>query len=137
MDNTDISLLSDEFKYIKMNSEGISVADDNKPQDFTTAIKLTRTKIIFNKLFRIFFGYQSIEDFINKAVMDFLSAWFDFDTTTGTLKVKGHVIVQQDLTVEGKLNAVSETYFGNNITVSGEADFQGDIKSKGSLVGTE
>ena len=135
MENTEY--MSDEFRFIKMTSEGISVADDNKPQDFTTAIKLTRTKIIFNKLFRIFFGDQSIEDFINKAVMDFLSAWFDFDTTTGTLKVKGHVIVQQDLTVEGKLNAVSETYFGNNITVSGEANFQGDIKSKGSLVGTE
>jgi len=137
MDNTDISLLSDEFKYIKMTSEGISVADDNKPQDFTTAIKLTRTKIIFNKLFRIFFGDQSIEDFINKAVMDFLNTWFDFDTTTGTLKIKGNVNVEQDLTVEGKMNAVSETYFGNNITVSGEASFQGDIRSKGSLVGTE
>lgn len=135
MENTEY--MSDEFRFIKMTSEGISVADDNKPQDFTTAIKLTRTKIIFNKLFRIFFGDQSIEDFINKAVMDFLSAWFDFDTTTGTLKIKGQVIVEQDLTVEGKLNAVSETYFGNNITVSGEADFQGDIKSKGSLVGTE
>ena len=61
----------------------------------------------------------------------------DAFTTTGTLKIKGHVIVEQDLTVEGKMNAVSETYFGNNITVSGEADFQGDIKSKGSLVGTE
>ena len=135
MENTEY--MSDEFRFIKMTSEGISVADDNKPQDFTTAIKLTRTKIIFNKLFRIFFGDQSIEDFINKAVIDFLSAWFDFDTTTGTLKIKGQVIVEQDLTVEGKLNAVSETYFGNNITVSGEADFQGDIKSKGSLVGTE
>ena len=87
-----IKYMSDEFRFIKMTSEGISVADDNKPQDFTTAIKLTRTKIIFNKLFRIFFGDQSIEDFINKAVMDFLSAWFDFDTTTGTLKVKGHVL---------------------------------------------
>jgi hypothetical protein len=137
MDTTDISLLSNEFKYIKVTSDGISVADDNKPQDFTTAIKLTRTKIIFNKLFRIFFCDQSIEDFINKAVIDFLSAWFDFDTTTGTLKIKGHVIVEQDLTVEGKLNAVSETYFGNNITVSGEANFQGDSRSKGSLVGTE
>ena len=134
---SNIEYPSDEFKFIKMTSEGISVADDNKPQDFTTAIKLTRTKIIFNKLFRIFFGDQSIEDFINKAVIDFLSAWFDFDTTTGTLKIKGHVTVEQDLNVEEKLSVVSEAFFGNNITVSGEADFQGDIKSKGSLVGTE
>ena len=133
MENTEY--MSDEFRFIKMTSEGISVADDNKPQDFTTAIKLTRTKIIFNKLFRIFFGDQSIEDFINKAVMDFLSAWFDFDTTTGTLKIKGPVMVEQDLNVEGNLSAVAETYFGNNITVSGEANFEGDIRSKGSLVG--
>ena len=127
---------SDDFKYMRMTSEGLGVADDNKPQEFTTAIKLTRTKIIFNKIFRIFCGDQSIEDFINKGVSDFLSALFEFDTTTGTLKIKGHVMVEQDFTVDGKLSAVSETYFGSNITVSGEADFQGDIKSKGSQVGT-
>jgi len=133
MENTEYP--SDDFKYMRMTSEGLGVADDNKQQEFTTAIKLTRTKIIFNKIFRIFFGDQSIEDFINKAVYDFLNDWFEFDTTTGTLKIKGHVMVEQDLNVEGTLSAVSETYFGNNITVSGEADFQGDIKSKGSLVG--
>ena len=48
MENTDISLLSDEFKYIKMTSEGISVADDNKPQDFTTAIKLKQEPKLYS-----------------------------------------------------------------------------------------
>ena len=133
MENTEYP--SDDFKYMRMTSEGIAVADDNKPPEITTAIKLTRTTIIFNKIFRIFFGDQSIEDFINKPVSDFLNDWFEFDTTTGTLKIKGHVMVEQDLNVDGKLSVVSEAFFGNNITVSGEANLQGDIKSKGSLVG--
>ena len=56
--------LNDEFRFMKMTSDGIAVSDNNLRQDSTTAIKLTRTKIIFNLVFTIFLGDHPIEDFI-------------------------------------------------------------------------
>jgi cytoskeletal protein CcmA (bactofilin family) len=69
--------------------------------------------------------------------MEILAEFLDFDRTTGTVKLKGHVKVKQDFTVDGTSNFVSEVYCGNNLTVSGDADFKGNVKSKGTMVGSE
>jgi hypothetical protein len=127
----------EEYKYMKLTSSGLSISNDSKAESFTTAIKVSRTAIVFNRLFRIIFGDESIEDFIRRVIMEILAEFLDFDRTTGTVKIKGHVMIEQDLTVDGTSNFVSEVYCGNNLTVSGDADFKGNVKSKGTMVGSE
>lgn len=125
----------DDFKFLKLNNGGLLVGDDTKNESFTTAIKVSRTKIVIDKIFKLFLGDQSIEDFIGKVVTDSLSNWFEFDKDSGTIKIKGHVKIENDLEVDGKTSVVSEVYLGSTLTVSGEAEFQSDVKSNGNVVG--
>ena len=126
----------EEYKYMKLTSTGLSISNDSKPETFTTAIKVSRTAIVFNRLFRIVFGDITIEELIRRIIMEVLKDFLEFDTATGTVSLKGHVRVEHDLTVEGSSNLVSEVYCGSNITVSGETDLKGEVRTSGALVGS-
>ena len=103
-----------EFKYLKLTSEGVSVSDDTKPESFTSVLNVSRTNLIFNNLFTIFLGEESLDHFIIRRIEEIVARYFEVAKDTGTLKIKMKVQMMKDLEIEGQTKCMSEAYIGGN-----------------------
>ena len=79
-------------------------------------------------------GSESLEDFIGRVIIKFLSKWIEFDHDNNTLRFRTPVIVDENLTVNGDVSANSELNVSSNLKVLGTAEFEKDVVVKGGLV---
>ena len=96
------------YKYLKVTTDSISVSDTSDSQSDAPAVSSRRSKITFSNLFHVFLGSESLEDFIGKVIIKFLSKWIELDHENNNLRFKTPVIVDENLTVNGDISANSE-----------------------------
>ena len=122
------------YKYLEVTTDSISVSDTSDSQSYAPAVSFRRSRITFSNLFQVFLGSESLEDFIGKVILKFLSNWIEFDHESNTLRFKTPVIVDENLTVNGDVSANSELNVSSNLKVLGTAEFEKDVVVKGGLV---
>ena len=125
---------SECYKYLKVTTDSISVSDNSDSQSYAPAVSFRRSRITFSNLFQVFLGSESLEDFIGRVIIKFLSKWIEFDHDNNTLRFRTPVIVDENLTVNGDVSANSELNVSSNLAVLGTAEFEKDVLVKGGLV---
>lgn len=125
---------SECYKYLKVTTDSISVSDTSDSQSYAPAVSFRRSRITFSNLFQVFLGSESLEDFIGRVIIKFLSKWIEFDHDNNTLRFRTPVIVDENLTVNGDVSANSELNVSSNLKVLGTAEFEKDVLVKGGLV---
>ena len=64
---------AENYKFMKCDNTGISVSDDLNASAFTQVVLVSKAKLMFNKLFTLFIGEVSMEQYVKKAVKDALA----------------------------------------------------------------
>jgi UDP-3-O-[3-hydroxymyristoyl] glucosamine N-acyltransferase len=134
---------AENFKFMKVDNTGISVSDDLNASVFTQVVLVSKAKLMFNKLFTLFIGEVSMEQYVKKAVKDALADIFDVDEKNEKIIFKQKVVMNTDvdiqghLLVDGQVTVNDATYLGSNLSVSGHGTFEGDIVSAGSIAGAK
>ena len=122
------------YKYLKVPTDSISVPDTSDSQSYAPAVSFRRSRITLSNLFQVFLGSESLEDFIGRVIIKFLSKWIEFDHENNTLRFRRPVIVDESLTVNGDVSANSELNVSSNLKVLGTAEFEKDVVVRGGLV---
>ena len=125
---------SECYEYLKVTTDSISVSDTSDSQSYAPVVSFRRSRITFSNLFQVFLRSESLDDFIGRVIIKFLSKLIEFDHENNTLRFSAPVIVDENLTVNGDVSANSEVNVSSNLKVLGTAEFEKDVVVNGGLV---